>query len=147
MRPVSNTMRRQVGAFANSPAIACAVDSVLLSRATTPSRSRTQTCASSIEISRPAKESIERSPLPNRRRFYRPMWKSSRPLLDVEKLRFSVRSQSSRPPVGFEEFGLGLCLQWQSPAGELPSLVKHSFSLKSGDEAIFRREANSGFFN
>ena len=26
MRPISNTMRRQLGALANSPAIACAVD-------------------------------------------------------------------------------------------------------------------------
>ena len=52
MRPVSNTMRRQLGALANSPAIACAVDSALLSRTTMPSRSRTQTCVSSIEISR-----------------------------------------------------------------------------------------------
>ena len=31
MRPVSNTIRRQLGAFANSPAIACAVDAALLS--------------------------------------------------------------------------------------------------------------------
>jgi hypothetical protein len=31
IRPVSNTMRRQLGAFANSPAIASAVDAVLLS--------------------------------------------------------------------------------------------------------------------
>src|SRR5271163_3099250 len=58
MRPVSNTMRRQLGAFVNSPAIASAVDAVLLSRTTTPSRSRTQTWVSSIEISRPAKYSI-----------------------------------------------------------------------------------------
>ena len=34
MRPVSITMRRQSGAFANSPAIASAVDAVLLSRTT-----------------------------------------------------------------------------------------------------------------
>jgi hypothetical protein len=55
MRPVSNMMRRQLGTFANSPAIASALDSVLLSRTTMPSRSRTQICVSSIEMSRPAK--------------------------------------------------------------------------------------------
>src|ERR1700691_5832892 len=38
-------MRRQLGAFDNSPAIAYAVDSVLLSRTTTPSRSRAQTAS------------------------------------------------------------------------------------------------------
>src|SRR5580700_630754 len=48
-------IRRQLGAFDNSPAIASAVDAALLSRTTAPSRSRTQTCVSSIEISRPAK--------------------------------------------------------------------------------------------
>src|SRR3984885_2198760 len=78
MRPVSNAMGRQLGAFANSSAIACAIDAVLLSRTTSPSRSRTQMCVSSIEMSRPAKYSIERSPLPNRRRSYRAPWKSSR---------------------------------------------------------------------
>ena len=31
MRPVSNTIRRQLGAFASSVAIDCAVDAVLLS--------------------------------------------------------------------------------------------------------------------
>ena len=46
MRPVSNTIRRQVGAFANSPAIASAVDSVLLSRATTRLRDRERKHAS-----------------------------------------------------------------------------------------------------
>jgi hypothetical protein len=30
IRPVSNTIRRQLGAFSNSSAIACAVDAVLL---------------------------------------------------------------------------------------------------------------------
>ena len=50
-----NTIRRQLGALASSLATAGAVDSVLLSRTTTPSRSRTRTWVSSIEMSRPAK--------------------------------------------------------------------------------------------
>jgi hypothetical protein len=41
--------------FHSSAEIASAVDAVLLSQTTTPSRSRTQTCVSFIEISRPAK--------------------------------------------------------------------------------------------
>jgi integrase len=40
MRPVSNTMRRQLGAFHNSPAMSSAVDSVLLSRRLTVRPSR-----------------------------------------------------------------------------------------------------------
>src|SRR5580704_12650078 len=47
------------------------------------------------------------SPLPNRRRCYRPLWKSSRPLPDVEKLGFSSRSQLSRPCSRYEKFLLG----------------------------------------
>jgi hypothetical protein len=84
IRPVSNTMRRQLGALANSSAIASAVEIVFL----VDNRSfaiQNADGVSSIEISRPAKYSTERSPLPNPRRSYRPMWKSSRPLPDVER--------------------------------------------------------------
>src|SRR5277367_2517880 len=49
--PVSDATPRQRGGFANSSAIACAVDAVFLSRTTTPSRSRTQTWVSCIERS------------------------------------------------------------------------------------------------
>ena len=63
MRPVSNTTRRHAGAFASEAAIASGVDAVFASCTTVPSRSTTQTCVSSIEISRPVKWPIGRSPL------------------------------------------------------------------------------------
>jgi hypothetical protein len=61
----------------------------------TPSCSREPPCLRGRErkhASRPSRyrgqqnSPSKRSPLPNRHRFYRPMWKSSRPLPDVEKV-------------------------------------------------------------
>ena len=89
MRPVSNTMRRQVGAFANSLAIASAVNSVLLSRATTPSRSRTQTCIihRDIEASKIVHVVSSSASWPILSAFA----EASRPLPDVEKVGHSLR--------------------------------------------------------
>ena len=50
-----------------------------------------------VALRPPFRGTAASSPLPNRRRFYRPMWKSSRPLPDVEKLEFWPRSQFRRP--------------------------------------------------
>ena len=39
-----------------------------------------------VALRPPFRGTAASSPLPNRRRFYRPMWKSSHPLPDVEKV-------------------------------------------------------------
>ena len=87
MRPVSKTVRRQLGAFDNLMAIAAMPSTPTCSRKPiTPSRSRTQTCVSSIEISEASEIVHINSPLRDPGQSYRPSRKSSRPLPDVEKL-------------------------------------------------------------
>ena len=63
---------------------------------TAPSRSRTQTCVSSIEISRPAKKSMSALLFQIPADSYRPERSSSRPLPNIEKLDFSRRSRFRR---------------------------------------------------
>jgi len=67
----------------------------------------------------------------------------------VEKVRFSDRSQLSRPLRRFEVFWLGLGLQRWSPVYELSRLATRSSTAGPsgrGDKTIFRREADSGVF-
>src|SRR6195256_1257765 len=86
MRPVSNTIRLQSGAFANPEAIAVGEVVVFVSSTTLPSRSTTQICVSSIDTSNPAKYSMAALLLASVSRHYRPLRRAAAPLPHVEKV-------------------------------------------------------------
>src|ERR1700674_6029146 len=70
IRPVSNTIRLQSGAFANSALIALGEVVVLVSSTTPPSPSTTQICVSFIDTSNPLKYSMTALLLPLGSRSY-----------------------------------------------------------------------------
>src|ERR1043165_3450370 len=88
IRPVSNTILRQVGSRASSAAISAGVDGTFALWMTAPFRPMTQTCVSAIETSSPAKYSIVGLLFQSQSRSYRLLQKSHRPLPDVEKVSF-----------------------------------------------------------
>ena len=131
IRPVSNTTRRQLGAFTNSSAIAClAIDTVLLSRTTSPSRSRTQTWVSSIEMSRPTppRSSSTSAIYPRQGRIR-------------AEARFALSGRRSAAPIT-RSFQISLGSGWKN-ADRPPASARHSWHDPTDTRASLRRSAPS----